>query len=86
MEDLKYRNQRQKQRNEFLTQEQERQVKTILDQVHNMESIEERKKKVPYEDVEKALNLKLNSISVEEKLIEGMITLHYNIIHFILFC
>ena len=71
MEDLKYRNERQKQRNQFLMQEQERQVKTVLDQVHNIESVEDKKEKVPYENVEKALNLKLNSISVEEKLIEG---------------
>jgi len=72
IEDLKYRNERQKQRNQFLTQEQERQVKTVLDQVHNIESVEDKKEKVPYEDVEKALNLKLNSISVEEKLIEEL--------------
>ena len=71
MEDLKYRNDRQKKRNQFLTQEKERQVKLVLDQVHNMETVEKQKEKVPYEDVEKALNLKLQSISVEENHIEG---------------
>lgn len=72
MEDLKYRNDRQKKRNQFLTQEKERQVKLVLDQVHNMESVEKQKEKVPYEDVEKALNLKLQSISVEENHIEEL--------------
>ena len=84
VKDLKYRNEQRKQRNRFLTQEQDRQVKIVLDQVHNMESVEESKQKIPYEDVEKALNLKQRSISVEENLIEGDYTVLYDFVFIII--
>jgi len=72
IDDLKFRNDRQRQKNDFLTQEQDRQVKNVLEQAHDIAKIEDSKEKVPYQDVENALHLKLTSIRVEEQLVDEL--------------
>lgn len=52
--------------------EQNQHVKTVLEQAHELARLEDKKEKVPYEDVEKALNEKLASIRIEENDIERM--------------
>lgn len=72
LDDLRFRNDRQRQRNQFLTKEQNRHVKSVLEQAHGLAKVAESKEKIPYEDVEKALQGKLASIRAEEQVAEDL--------------
>jgi len=72
IEDLKFRNNKQKNRNQFLKQEQNRHIKDVIEQARQHEKEVGKQKKTPYEDVEKALYKKRDTINAEMDNIKGI--------------
>ncbi|XP_057308384.1 coiled-coil domain-containing protein 83-like isoform X1 [Hydractinia symbiolongicarpus] len=66
IDNLKLRNDRQKQKNEFLRNEQNRHIKDVVEKARKMEEVSRSQKQTPFEAVEKALEEKLVAIKAED--------------------
>jgi len=70
IDDLNFRIEKQKQRNQFLKKEQNRHVKDVIGEARKKEEETKNEAKIPFEDVEKALQEKLASLRLEETSLE----------------
>jgi len=70
IEELKAKNEREKQRNQYLRKEQNRHVKDVIVSAQENEIAMKEVEQIPYEDVEKALHEKLSAICIEENSVE----------------